>query len=240
MVSARPYLTSVRHIRTAPVANDFRYAGVAWLVDLDGTTPLPRWLAPVLSFRSRDHLGDPRGTWRNNVIAFAAAQGVTVGDGPIRAMSGARTLGYAFDPITLYWCHDASDSLTCVIAEVRNTYGDRHVYLVRPDERGAARVDKAMYVSPFNDTSGYYQLSVPAPAPGLDVRIVLHRDGQLPFVTTWTGSPARSPAGVLLALVRAPLAAQLVTARIHWQGVKLWLRRLPIVHRPQHHPQEAV
>ncbi|PWJ24669.1 hypothetical protein ATK17_0768 [Branchiibius hedensis] len=240
MVSARPYLTSVRHIRTGRVANDFRYAGVAWLVDLDGTDPLPRWLSAFVGFRAGDHLGDPRATWRDNLITFAASQGVTIGDGPIQAMSGARTLGYAFDPITLYWCHDASGSLTCVIAEVRNTYRDRHVYLVRPDERSAARTDKAMYVSPFNDVSGYYQLHVPPPAPELDVRIVLHRSGHPPFVTTWAGTPARSMCQLALAMVRAPLSAQLVTARIHWQGVKLWLRRLPVVVRPRHHPQEAV
>ena len=239
MVSAQPYLTSVRHLRTGPVDNDFRYRGAAFLVELDGTPPVPRWLAPVVGFRASDHLGDPRTSWRDNVIAFAASQGVAVGDGPIRAMSGARTLGYAFDPITLYWCHHASGSLTCVIAEVRNTYGDRHVYLVRPDERGTARVDKAMYVSPFNDVSGYYQLSVPAPSPDLDVRIVLHRDGQPPFVTSWSGTPACSWATLLLAALRAPLSAQLVTARIHWQGVKLWMRRLPIVARPHHQPQEA-
>lgn len=239
-MSARPYLTSVRHIRTGPVGNDFRYAGVAWLVDLDGGSPMPRWCRPIIDFRARDHLGDPDASWRENLIAFAAAEGITIGDGPIQAISGARTLGYAFDPITLYWCRSASGSLTCVIAEVRNTYGDRHVYVVRPDERGGACTDKAMYVSPFNDVTGYYRLHVPPPSPELDVRIVLHRVGQPPFVTTWTGRPARSGTGLALALLRAPLSAQLVTARIHWQGVKLWLRRLPIVARPQHDPQEAV
>lgn len=239
-MSARPYLTSVRHIRTGPVVNDFRYRGIAWLIDLDGTDPLPRWLSPIIAFRARDHLGGRGASWRDNVIAYAATEGITVGDGPIRAMSGARTMGYAFDPITLYWCFDRAGSLTCVIAEVRNTYGDRHVYLVRPDDRGSARADKAMYVSPFNDVTGYYQLSLPPPAPDLDVRIVLHRDGQPPFVTTWAGAPATSRPALLLALLRAPLSAQLVTARIHWQGVKLWLRRLPIVARPQHQPQEAV
>lgn len=239
-MSARPYLTSVRHVRGGHVSNDFRYRGVAWLIDLDGTAPVPRWLRPIVDFRAGDHLGDPGIPWRENVIAFAETQGITIGDGPIQACSGARTLGYAFDPITLYWCRDASGSLTCVIAEVRNTYGDRHVYVVKPDERGSARTAKAMYVSPFNDVSGYYRLHVPPPSPELDVRIVLHREGHPPFVTTWSGSPARSPAALALTLVRAPLSAQLVTARIHWQGVKLWLRRLPIVARPQHDPQEAV
>lgn len=240
MVSARPYLTCVRHVRTGPVGNDFCYQGIAWLVDLDGTDPLPRWLSPIVAFRARDHLGDPRGSWRENLIAFAAAEGITIGNGPIQAFTGARTLGYAFDPITLYWCRDASGELTCVIAEVRNTYGERHVYLIRPDERGGALADKAMYVSPFNDVDGHYRLHVPPPSPDVDVRIVLHRDGQPPFVTTWSGAPARSTAALALALVRAPLSAQLVTARIHWQGVKLWLRRLPVVARPHHDPQEAV
>lgn len=238
-MNARPYLTSVRHVRGGPVVNDFRYPGVAWLVDVSEDEPGPRWLRPIVGFRASDHLGDPRKSWRHNVVAFAAAQGVTVGQGPIRAMTGARTTGYAFDPITIYWCYEASGAVQCVIAEVRNTYGDRHVYLVHPED-GAARTDKAMYVSPFNDTSGQYRMSVPAPAPDLDVRITLHRQGQRPFVTAWSGRPVQGWRDRTLLVLRAPLAAQWVTARIHWQGVKLWLRRLPIVPRPHHRPQEAV
>lgn len=239
-MTARPYLTRVRHVRSGPVRNDFDYPGVAWLVELDGPPAGPRWLRPIIGFRSADHLGDSRNSWRDNVIAFAASHGVRVGDGPIRAMTGARTLGYAFDPITVYWCHHPSGEVQCVVAEVRNTYGDRHAYLVTPDPHGAAGTEKAMYVSPFNGTTGHYQLHVPAPQPALDVRITLHRKGERPFVTRWTGRPAAGWRDVLTLAVRAPLAAQLVTARIHWQGVKLWARRLPVLPRPRHEPQEAV
>ncbi|KNX36818.1 hypothetical protein VV01_06110 [Luteipulveratus halotolerans] len=236
----RLLLTQVRHTRTAPVRDDFTYAGCAWLVEPSTSHEMPWWQRPFVTFGVADHLGDPRACWHDNVVRFAETQGLDLDGCRVLALTGARSLGHAFDPLTIYWCWDRDDALVAVIAEVRNTYGERHAYLVRPDSRGRASAEKALYVSPFNDVSGHYAMSVPPPtAAGVDIRITLHRDGHPPFVTSWRGRPAR-PRDAPRVLLRLPLAPHVVTLRIRLRGVRLWLRRVPVQPRPAHHRQEAV
>lgn len=240
------FLTTIGHIRTSPVRHTFEHKSCSWLVDLAevdrrgraGT--LPGALRPLVAFRARDHLGDPNRSWFDNVADFAAAHGgPDLSDGRIVALTNARTLGYVFNPITLYWCRDSSGGLACVIAEVHNTYGEQHAYLLHPDEHATTRVDKALYVSPFNDVSGTYRMSVPEPTDRVDVTVVLHRSDERPFVATWRGRRVSGTADIVRAIVRAPIASWLVSARIRWQGVQLW-RKLPVVPRPQCEKQERV
>ena len=103
-------------------------------------------------------------------------------------------LGYVFNPLSLYWCHDADGVLRHVVAEVHNTYGGRHAYLLPPDDGTAAIVMKKLYVSPFNEVDGYYLVRAPLPNAGLDVTISLHRDNQPAFVATLRGE--RRPASI--------------------------------------------
>lgn len=231
------YLATVRHVRTTPLRHDFTYRTVTWAVPLDGPDPnsaLPWWQKPFIHFRPSDHLGDSS-NWRDNIVAFAATHDLDASSWHITALSGAATAGYAFDPLTVYWCTEHTGEPVAVIAEVRNTYGQRHAYLVRPDSKGVARAEKRLYVSPFNDMSGGYTMSVPPPdRSGFDVRVTLHRPGERPFVATWTGARPRSLRERLLLAVHMPFAAQVVTARIRLQGVRLWARRLPIQPRPDH------
>ena len=73
-------------------------------------------------------------------------------------LANARVLGHVFDPLSVFWCYDSSGRLACVVAEVHNTYGERHAYLLRPDEAGVAVTGKDFHVSPFFDVSGTYEL----------------------------------------------------------------------------------
>jgi hypothetical protein len=131
--------------------------------------------------------------------------------------------------------------LQCVIAEVHNTYGERHCYVLETDAAGRAKVPKAFYVSPFNDVDGQYRMKVPAPEERLSVSIVLEREGHRPFVATMDGDRRPATIGnILAAAVAVPAAPLLVSALIRFQGVKLWARRLPVVKRPHHPSQEAV
>ena len=92
--------------------------------------------------------------------------------------ANARALGYCFNPISVHWCFDGAGDLAAVVVEVHNTYGDRHAYLVHPDEQGRARADKAMYVSPFHGADGVYELAVPIPGDRLHIAVTLHSDGR--------------------------------------------------------------
>ncbi|XAS77908.1 DUF1365 domain-containing protein [Dermatophilaceae bacterium Sec6.4] len=244
--TATPYLTRVRHQRTSPLSHGFAYPGISWLVDLDklGAADRPRelpwWQSAFVRFSAADHLGDPAGVWRDNATAFAATHGIDIAQGTVRVLTSARSLGYVFNPVSIYWCHDADGALACVIAEVHNTYGERHAYLIRPDARGRANVHKDFYVSPFNDVSGEYTMSLPEPDTDFDIAITLRRPDQRPYATGWRGRRVEGRRDTAKAVLATPLASYVVTALIHLHGVRLWTRRLPIQPRPHHSPQEAV
>jgi DUF1365 family protein len=237
--ATRIYATSIVHARTTPLRHSFRHRSHTWLVDLD---ELPRLgpLGPLARFESRDHLGSPDRTLRENLDAFLTTEGVDLGGGRILMLAMPRVLGTVFNPISVYWCHTADGRLACNVVEVHNTYGDRHAYLVHADDRGRAEVDKALYVSPFNDVSGRYRLTIPTPGERVQVQVVLERPDQAPFVAGLRGRalPVRSSTVLRLALTQ-PLEPLAVAARIRWHGIRLWMRRLPVQPRPSHH-QEAV
>ncbi|HEY5854066.1 MAG TPA: DUF1365 domain-containing protein [Aldersonia sp.] len=226
--------TRIRHVRRQPVRHEFAYRSYSWLVDLDELPVLPRPLGPFARLRSADHVGDPELSLRANLDAYLAGHGISLGEGRILMLTNARVLGFVFNPLTLYWCHDCSGALECVVAEVHNTYGDRHRYLLRPDHNGTATVAKEFYVSPFNAVAGEYRLHVPEPTRRLGVAIALRDpDGATVFAATMAGPVHRADTGtVLRALITVPLAPLLVVLRIHWHGLLLWARGLPIVPRP--------
>lgn len=233
MTSAALYETSVRHVRTTPLAHAFDNKSYWWSVDLDDLPVLPRLLRPLARFEARDHLGSPDRSIRGNVDALCAEHGIDLTGGSVRMLANARVLGHVFNPLSVYWCHRADGSLACVLAEVHNTYKGRHTYLVETDERGRARVDKQFYVSPFNDaTDGYYTMSLPEPGDDLDVVVTLHRQDHAPFVAAVRG--VRKPAtlaNVVRTSLRHPAETLFVALRIRVQGVRLWLGKLPVVPR---------
>jgi DUF1365 family protein len=231
-VTARLYRCRITHARAAPIRNVFSYRGYLWLVDLDR---LPR-ARLLTTFSARDHLGDPRRAIRDNLDRFLAGHGV---DRPHRVMmlANARVLGYVFNPLTVYWCHRADGTLACVVAEVHNTYGQRHAYLLHTDDRGRAQVPKEFYVSPYYPVDGRYRMSLPSPDARLALSVVLDRPDGLPFSASVRG---RSVPATARALTGAGLSTAAVAARIRWQGYKLYLRGLRPVPRPAHLPQEGV
>ena len=142
-----------------------------------------------------------------------------------------------FNPLSTHWCYRADGSLACLVAEVHNTYGERHAYLLRPDEIGRAEADKEFYVSPFFEVAGRYLMRFSAPGPRLQISVALRQDGGTPFTASVHGTARPATLGsVLGATLRFPLMSLRVSALIRLQGVKLWLRRLPVVPRPLHAP----
>jgi DUF1365 family protein len=235
---ATPALYDVRigHTRRAPLRNDFSYGGYLWLVDLDELPRLPRWLGWAARFDAADHLGDPARSIKANVVAFADEHGVRDVDRVVM-LANARTSGHVFNPLSTHWCYRADGTLACLVAEVHNTYGQRHAYLLHPDAAGRAEVDKDFYVSPFLTVDGRYLMRFSAPSPQLQVTISLRQDGRTPF-TAWLRGTARpaSTAAVARAVLRRPFMTVRVAALIRWQGVRLWARRLPVVPRREGDP----
>ncbi|MCB0950583.1 MAG: DUF1365 family protein [Mycobacterium sp.] len=234
MLSTALYRTRITHLRRAPVHHYFEHRSYSWFVDLDALPQLPRWLRPFARFEAHDHLWGSEGdTLRGRVDAFLADKGIVLNGGKVTALMHARVLGYVFNPLSVYWCHDARGVLRYVIAEVHNTYGGRHAYLLPPSDDRPTMVSKKLYVSPFNDVDGHYLVRAPLPDEQLDLTISLHRDNQPAFVATMRGT--RMPAGIaqILAMqIVAPLAPLMNALSIRVQGVLLWLRRVPVVPRP--------
>ncbi|WLP92820.1 DUF1365 domain-containing protein [Gordonia sp. NB41Y] len=232
--------TRITHERRSPIRHAFSYSGTSWLIDVDAPPAMPRGLGLLADFRAGDHFPQPArpsDTLRSRIDEFVRNAGIEPVDGRIVALLSPRVGGYVFNPLSVFWCHRRDGTLAHVVAEVHNTYGGRHCYVVHPDADGRALVDKEFYVSPFNDVSGRYRLRVPEPRGGrVAVSIILDRVGQPPFVATLTGQGR--PVGirsVLVAQVRSPMAPLVVAARIRLHGIRLWARRLPLHPRPPRH-----
>ncbi|MGB8649189.1 MAG: DUF1365 domain-containing protein [Mycobacteriales bacterium] len=224
------YETTVQHVRRSPFRHAFTYRSYWWLVDLDHLPVLPRGLRALARFRPQDHVGDPSGSIRANVDALLAAAGLEAER--VLMLGNARVLGHAFNPITVHWCLSAAGEVVAVVAEVHNTYGGRHAYVLRPDEAGRAAAEKVFYVSPFHRVEGHYDMRLPLPGEQLRLDITYHGPGAEPFVATVRGTRSAATTGrVVTTALRHPLSTRLVSARIRAQGVRLYLRKLPVIPR---------
>ena len=207
-----------------------------WLVDAaDPDAAFPRWLRRLASIRSEDHFAadDPRPLTVKG-RTFLDAQGLGWSAHRVLVLANARSLGYVFDPLTTYFCLDRDGRLEGVLAEVHNTYGERHCYALEV-AGGPAQVDKEFYVSPFFAVEGRYDIRTRLTDDTVAVGITLTQDEETVFTASVHGElvPAR-PRTALAAVARNPLPSQRVSALIRWHGIRLWLRRLPVIPRRPH------
>ena len=226
------YVGPVTHRRFKPKMHALRYRVFMLLLDLDelpGLFARLKLLRPgrfgFMSFRARDHGDKAHDDLKTYVSARLSDAGVE-GGGPIRLLCMPRVLGYGFNPLSVYFCHDAEQRLTAILYEVRNTFGQRHSYLIATPEAGPDSVQqtapKRFYVSPFMDMDLTYVFDV-AP-PGEDVRITIQvRDDTGPVLTAAFAGQRRELTDSTLfhAWVTHPLLTLKVMAGIHWEAVKI-------------------
>ena len=242
------YEGQVVHERRTPLRNLFRYGVYMWLVDLDELDELDRRLwafgsnrRGLTTIRSRDHLGDPRRSIRANLDAYLALHGIDLEGGRVALLTNARVLGYVFNPLSVFYCHGPGGELRCVVAEVHNTHGERHCYILHPGERGRAETEKEFYVSPFLTVDGRYRMAFALPGERLAVQMGLEQDGERVFGASLTGTRLPLTNRTLgRMLVRYPLMTAKVTTLIHLQGLRLHLRGLAHVRHRRHVRQEGV
>ena len=192
--------------------------------------PLHNGVGPVAGA-----LPGPGGTLKQRVLATCAARGVALGDDArVTLVTLPRIFGYAFNPVSFYLCRDASGARRCAIAEVTNTYREMKAYFL-PQVQGRAglpvfraRMPKHFYVSPFSGLEVEFDFEVREPGRTLAVKIDDFEGGRRTLHSTLTGE-ARPLTGRTLAacLVRYPLLTARVIALIHWQALRLWLKRVP-------------
>ena len=242
------------HARTVPTSNIFRYPVCFYGLDLDELPELDRRIRlfgynrrNVVSFRDGDHLGDPARPVKENVLAFLAERGIDLGPGGrVTLLTNLRLLGHVFNPVSYFYCYRADGELAAIVAEVSNTFGERHPYLLTAENQvkdGTRRVyehPKLMHVSPFFGMDQTYRFSFTEPGEKVHAGVGIIEGDERPFWAELSG--VRRPltnAALARALTRYPLMSQQVTGLIHWQAVKLSMKKVPFHPKPRFSPGEG-
>jgi uncharacterized protein len=239
----------VRHTRTRPREHAFAYPTYFLMLPLrslreHGNGALARNRRAALAFHDRDHGdgGDDCLAWLDQTLA---AHGIGGADGEVWLHTYPRVLGYAFKPVSFWYCHRADGSLRAVLVEVNNTFGERHCYLLDAPRLGVpATADKVFHVSPFCPVRGEYRFvfmrSTHAGKDGAEdrtvARIDFHDDPGTEALIRTSVSGTLQPlnaASARRALWRHPAMTLGVIARIHWQALHLWVKRAPFFRQPQ-------
>lgn len=245
------YRGVVSHRRLKPKRHALRYRIFYLLLDLDEVDGLAGRLRlfsrngfNLLSFHDRDHLAGSEVPLRTQVEAELKRAGIEGPHGAITLLSMPRVLGAAFNPLSVYFCHDPAGRLVAVLYEVNNTFGQRHSYLIPADGfDGAAVVQecaKQFYVSPFMDMNLTYGFRVTQPGESLSVGVDA-RDPEGPIIATaFAGRrSALTDLGLLRSFLAHPLLALKVLGGIHWEALRIWTKGIKLRPRPPA-PAEAV
>lgn len=237
---------SVRHRRLRPRTNQFVYPAYFLRLPL---RHLDAALAPLrlighnrfnlLSFYDRDHGAQQGGTALEWVERVLGDEGITDATGEIWLHTFARVLGYVFNPVSFWFCHRSDGALRAVVCEVNNTFGERHCYLLAHDDGSALRYGetlaarKVFHVSPFCAVEGRYQFRFIITSRQ-SIACIDYDDlaGRLIETSINGHLEALSDRSVLHAFVGFPMFTLTVIARIHWQALKLWRKRLPFFPKP--------
>lgn len=239
------YEGRVSHARLEPVRHAFSYPVYFLGIDLDELRDLPTRTRSfghnrfsLLALHDRDYLAAGDDSIRDKLRRVLARQGLETDLGRVFLVTSARFLNYVFNPVSFYYCHGRNGELRCVVAEVNNTFGERHTYVLHQHLNGQVparfQARKEFHVSPFNDREGTYDFTFSAPTPDLDIRVDMQRDGRTVFQSRLLGTGRPLTQGNLLRTVaRYPLAAALTFPRILAQAGQLYFRRrLAVVAKP--------
>ena len=226
------YRGRVRHTRLRPFNHSFEYRVYYLMVDIDDLVGLDDRLRlfsigrPTLfSLDTRLHGpgdGSPLRPWAERVLADA---GIDLDGGRILLLTLPRILGYVFNPISVWYCYGAGDTLEAMIYEVRNTFGDRHIYVTRFEDGRTQQASKALHVSPFNDMNQSYRFVPLDPGERLTLSIE-QSDGQgIMFRAGMRLTRLElTDLNLMRLFITHPLLTLKVIGAIHWEALRIWLK----------------
>jgi len=239
----------VSHRRRSAPAHGFRYRVLLALLDLDELSGLDQGLRLFghnrprpMSFRDADHLAASGRGVRDDLAAAVRDAGRRMPDGRVELLTSCRVMGHVFNPVSIFYCYDGDDDLALAVAEVNNTYGDRHSYVLPVGDPGFdGRSKKLMHVSPFfQPDAGTYAWALPAPGERVSVGIDLTRGGETVLAAHL--SLARRPfsdGALASALLRYPFMTVQVLGAIHFEALRLWRKGARFWNRPAYDPELA-
>lgn len=234
MSSSCLYAGEVVHIRRKPARHRLAYRVFMMLLDLEELPRLDRRSrlfaynrTGLVSFHDRDH-GDGSGRPLTQQVEQAVASaGLPVPGGPIRLLCMPRLFGYVFNPLSVYFCHDASGELRAIVHEVNNTFGERHFYVLEAStgEDGLVRQNcaKQFRVSPFLPQDLDYRFTIAPPDERTSVHIAVGRDGGELLSAWFAGKRSAFSSRALLGQwLKHPAMTFKVILGIHWEALFLW------------------
>ena len=233
----------VRHTRLKPTHHAFNYPTYFLMLPLralqrDGAGALARNRRAALSFHDRDH-GDGNPDCLHWLDALLQSEGIADAQGEVWLHTYPRVFGFTFKPVSFWYCHTTDGALRAIVVEVNNTFGERHCYLLDSPHYGQElRADKVFHVSPFCEIEGGYRFRfMRTTHAGIDHTLarIDHDDATGPLLQTSVAGTLEPvcPASLRKALWRYPAMTFAVVGRIHWQALKLFLKRVPFVSKPK-------
>lgn len=239
----------VRHRRYAPKPHHFENKLFYTFIDLDELDLLfqRRWFWSVesfnlVSFKRGDYLGDANVSLKRAVLDCVQAQTGQRPAGPVRLLTHLRYFGFVFNPVSFYYCYDASGSVVeTIVAEITNTpWDERHAYVLPASQSMAGdgkfqfSFDKQFHVSPFMPMNIRYQWFFTSPCDVLTVHMVNFIGEDKVFDATLSmKKKAMNGRNSAIALLRFPLVTLKVVALIYWHALRLWLKKVPFHNHPQ-------
>ena len=249
------YTGTLRHRRSQPAVHDFRYRVFMFYLDLDELSDVDRSVRGfshnhfnLVSFHDQDYLGRRPGSTKVKLLQFLSRSGVDLEGGKVFVLTSCRILGYVFNPISVYYCHDRFGGLEAVVAEVSNTFGEQYLYLLdtplnSPDSDQTAprryRARKALHVSPFISMDAVYDFYLAPVGDRLSVGIVEHEaDRHVLDAQLWGSRVPLTSVALGRVLAQYPLMTLKTTAAIHGEALRLYLKRVPFFRHPKPSPAQ--
>jgi uncharacterized protein len=231
---------TVRHARLRPVQHAFAYPTLFLLLPMramreEGSGALARNRAALLSFHDRDHGdgGEDALAWLDGLLV---QHGIDDARGEVWLHCYPRAMGHAFKPVSFWYCHHADGGLRAIVVEVNNTFGERHCYVL-PEAAWGRELSaaKKFHVSPFCPVEGRYRFRFVFGGDRARTMARIDYDDEAGPLLRTSVSGELQPAtahALRWGLCRHPLLGVAVVAHIHWQALRLWLRRVPLFHKP--------
>lgn len=237
------YTGTVAHKRIGVAANAFNYPALFLCFPLSQRHALANTLFGynrfnLLSFYEKDHgNGVDAQRWIKSILSEAQLDHITTGE--VWLQTQPRVLGYVFNPVSFWYCHDDRQQLRVVLCEVNNTFGERHCYLLTAPQQSIIKSNtklqcqKLFHVSPFFDVKGEYHFQFLQQGSKRTVAINYWLENKLQLKTLITGdSQALNPTNISRSLLKLGWTTAVVVARIHWQALKLWRKGATFYRKP--------